>query len=101
MVVMVKSKEQKLKLSKYIFSMSNYFRTDDLLGDWMYCINVPEMVNYTLCCSGNDLFTIPLKNATIIGEHFYCYMNSLFCLDFCPLIVGLTVYHESISFSNS
>lgn len=74
------------------------FKMDDFIGtEWMHITHVPNIVDYTLSCSGQQLSFIPLKNATILGEHLYCYVNSLFCLDFCPLIMGLTVYHETIT----
>ena len=71
----------------------NIFKMDDFNGVWLYITSVPKIVNYTLCCSGHQLPCIPPKNATIIGEHFYCYRNSLFSLDFCPLIIVLPIYH--------
>jgi hypothetical protein len=53
---------------------------------WTEIQDVPKIIYGSLSCSYRNLPIIPLENATMIKECFYCHGNSLFSLDSLSLI---------------
>ena len=69
--------------------MRKLFHFSDAFGLQSTEIIVPKIIVRTLSCSRADfdLFFIPPKNATAIGDDFYCYNNVLISLDSLPMII--------------
>ena len=69
--------------------MRKLFHFSDAFGFQSTEINVPKIIDRTLSCSRADfdLFFIPPKNATAIGDDFYCYDNVLISLDSLPMMI--------------
>lgn len=67
--------------------MRKVFLFSGAFGFQLTDINVPKIIVSSLSCSRTDLFFIPPKNATAIGDDFYCYDNVLISLDSLPMII--------------